>query len=331
MKHKTSDSLLRAVGYSALKILVTGITMLGLFFWMYWLAVVATKSDNSLLWILGIILFIVVTIIMSGLLSVFSKDVFSDVFSNTNITYWSIEKTSSNTYKIEEKKDTNNPGLFFAVFMGVIVGILSIPLFLVSLIRLIFSRELRIVYNRNLDDLLLNVKDKIKYEKKAYLICAIVALIVFIPTTIYTSHIQNVNNIDIFQEFKDPNDTGKEYIKPSLRATEISVESGGVYINGFIVEIKFQFSYAGDVDISSISGIIAIYNSNNTKLLEADCSFERVKNNQTQTLYIECRNSPEIIELYYYSINDVSIYYTSNYIMYTDYKLIQENVTKKIN
>jgi len=330
-KKQLSSSFIKAVGYAALKTICPGSALIGLFFWLYWLARVTIESKDVLLSFLGIISFIVIAFVMCKIIPIFTREIFSDTFIKINETYLVLEKTGSNTYEIRKQTDNGSWVLFFAVFIGPIVGALSILLFLINLIRLIYSKKLRIIYNEYFDGMLTDIKEAIRYEKLAVIIIAIIAFVYFVPTTIYAAHIQTINNIDIFQDFKDLNDNGKEYIKPSLRATNISVESGGSYINGLVVEIDVKFSYSGNVDISSMSGIITVYNSNNTKLLEANCSFNFIENNQIQTLYIECNNSPKITELSYYSINEISIYYTSQYIFYNDCKMIEENITKKIN
>lgn len=325
-----SSNFIRAVGYSALKTICPGAALIGLFFWLYWLAKVTIESEDVLLSFLGIISFIVIAFIMCKIIPIFAMDIFSNTFIKINETYLVLEKTSSNTYTLRKESDDGSWILFFAVFIGPILGALSIPLFLISLIRLIYSKKLRIIYNEYFDGMLTNIKEEIKYEKLAVIIIAIIAFVYFASITIYTIHIQSVNSIDIFQDFKDQNDNGK-YIKPSLRATNISVESGGSYINGLVVQIDVKFSYSGNIDISSMSGIITVYNLYNSKLLEANCSFNFIENNQSQTLYIECSNSPKIAELSYYSINEVSISYTSQYIFYIDCKMIEENITKRIN
>lgn len=328
---KNSSNIFKALCYSAIKTIFPGAILVGLFFWIFWLANVAMQSDKIGLTLLGILFFIVIGFLMSALLNVITSGVFSDIFLNISETYLVVEKKGVNTYEIKERKSDGSGGLLFAVFFGVIVGVLSVPLFLISLIRIIFSKKLRIIYNEYLDDLWSDIKSEIKYEKKAFSIIIIIAILCFVPTTIYTAYIHQKYNIDIFESFKDPSENDKEYLKPTLKATYMSVYKGGYYSNGFIVQVNVRFSYTGDIDIIGISGIICIYNPNRNKLLETNCSFNLIENNQTQILYIDCPNSSSIIELQNYSMYNVSIYYTSNHITYNGGKMISENVTYKIN
>ena len=166
-------------------------------------------------------------------------------------------------------------------------------------------------------------------DKKFYLIIFVIAVICFVPSSIYTHHLQQKHNIDIFQDFKWSNDS--EYVLPELRVTDMSIDSGGKYLNGHIVTLKIRFTYLGDVPISYLGGNITLYNSYNSKIFQADVSFDYIQNNQIWTVDIDCQNSAEIVNLYNCSLYDVSIYYTSEYIIYSNYHSIRDITTKKIN
>lgn len=297
----------KAFIFVLLRFLLPGLIICGLLMWIFWVAAVSFKSSNTALTVFCIFSNVAVLIIIAFLSILTSSSAMMSFFaSETKVEYYL--KCHENGDLTFEKKNSGY-GIIFYVLLGVLFALLSIPLTIIGMIRLACSSKYRDYCAELYDELFKN-------EKPSKIVISIISvcLVFFMVMTICTAVVQNRKSIDIFEEFRTETKYDKKI--PTFELIDINVKNGGVYINGYRVELKVKVMLEGN-DI--VTGIDSTFNLNyeNKNLLNARVTFDIIDIGETfHTIVIDCENTDNIRQLQSLQANQIEMNVKLKYVRY---------------
>ncbi|MCI5497249.1 MAG: hypothetical protein MR412_01520 [Firmicutes bacterium] len=315
-----SYSIKKSFGYLIIKTLIPSIINLGLIAWLFWIIMVSSKANNWLT-LIAILSFIIISILIGIIGNHVFYGIFSDIFISNQETELIVTKIDNGKYTIEEKtKDNSGGALLLSFLIGFFSSFIGLLLFLIGLLRVICSNNLRRVYSLKFDDF---VEDFLSY-KKFWIATILTTFLIICVFSLLTYNTQKNKNIDIFENF---NKNQVVYSLPEIKASDYSVEPGGSYINGYIIKIYYHLEYSGDISISTISGIISMYNTTGKNLLDTNIE---INNYSDGHIIIECSNSANIQELLASRKNNIKIYFNIKSVLYSNYHFEYPNANTQI-